>query len=113
MTELEKLKRDLGRVERGRGRRYPAALRERAVRYARSRRDEGASWATIGEELTVRWETLRRWCMDVEPPSAMVPVEVFSTSPLPQSEVAVVSPTGWRLEGIDVREAVAVLRALS
>lgn len=113
MRELEQLKREVGRLERGRGRRYPCALRERIVRYARSRRAEGHSWARIGEELSMPWETLRRWSRVGESSKAMVPVEVVPAAVVAEGGVAVVSPTGWRLEGLDVREAVAVLRALS
>lgn len=113
MRELERLKREIGRLERGRGRRYPAALRERIARYARSRHDEGASWATIGEELSVPWETLRRWSRGARSSTAMVPVEVVQPTVAAEAGVAIVSPTGWRLEGLEVRKAVAVLRALS
>ena len=112
MRELERLKREIGRLERGRGRRYPAGLRERITVYARSRRDEGEGWATISDELAVPWETLRRWTLGPKPSTAMVPVEVIAPAVVAEG-VAVVSPTGWRLEGLDVREAVAVLRAVS
>lgn len=113
MRELERLKREIGRLERGRGRRYPTELRERIGAYAISRRAEGATWATISDELEVPWETLRRWSVGTRSAAAMVPVEVVSSSVVAEPVVAVVSPTGWRLEGLDVREAVAVLRALS
>lgn len=112
MRELERLKREIGRLDRGRGRRYPAVLRERITAYAKSRRDDGEGWATISDELSVPWETLRRWSLGAKRSSAMVPVEVIAPTVVAEG-VAVVSPTGWRLEGLDVREAVAVLRALS
>jgi hypothetical protein len=41
--EAEKLRRELVRVETGRGRRYPADLRQRVVAWAKQRHAEGAS----------------------------------------------------------------------
>ena len=112
MREREQLKRTIGRLERGRGRRYPAALRGRIDAYVARRREQGASWAAIGDELDVPLETLRRWSKTPRV-SAMVPVEVVAPTVDSDDIVAVVSPSGWRLEGLDVRDAVAVLRALS
>ena len=115
MGEREQLKRMIDRLERGRGRRYPAALRERIDAYVARRREQGASWAALGDELDVPWETLRRWSRTPRA-SVMVPVEVVAPtvgSVGSDDVVAVVSPSGWRLEGLDVRDAVAVLRALS
>lgn len=113
MRELAELKREIGRLQRGRGRRYPAALRARIASYAAKRRAEGETWASLRDELGVPWETLRRWSID-GPRASVVPVEVIAPSPDRGDEVvAVVSPTGWRLEGLAVRDAVAVLRALS
>ena len=113
MGEREQLKRAIGRLERGRGRRYPTPLRERIDAYVAQRRSKGASWARIGDELDVPWETLRRWSRSPRAStSAMVPVEVVAP-PVSDDIVAVVSPSGWRLEGLDMRDAVAVLRALS
>ena len=98
------------RVSRGRGRRVPAALKERATTYARRRREGGASFAELAKETGLSQETLRRWCLKT-PRTALVPVRVVSDAAC--GSVVVVSPNGYRLEGLDVGEAVAVLRALS
>src|SRR6187549_1652736 len=58
------LRRDLGRVETGRGKRYPAELRVRVVTWARGRRAAGASWEEIKRELGQQFDTVRRWCVD-------------------------------------------------
>ena len=101
------LKREVDAVERRyRGQRYPTELRERLIEYARGRREHGASWTRIGAEVGVRGPTLRRWCgAEVDP---LVPVRVVGPS-----GVAVVSPAGWRVEGLSAAEAAAFIRAMS
>ena len=113
MSELSELKRRIGRLDRGRGRRYPAALRERIECYVSARRNFGLSWDSLSEELGVPAKTLIRWLSDADrEATALVPVEVVDAVAEART-VAVVSPSGWRLEGLDVAEAVAVLRAQS
>lgn len=105
------LKRMLAGCERGRGKRYPAAVKREVVRYARRRREEGASWATIGDEIGLWFETLRRWCQQASEEAGVIArVEVAEE---PRSEgVSIVSPSGFRLEGLDAAAAVAALKAL-
>jgi len=114
MSELSELKRKIGRLERGRGRRYATELRDRIARYVAVRRDFGLSWDSLSAELGIPAETMRRWLQptDAGDARALVPVEVVDSAAEPRT-VAVVSPTGWRLEGLEVAEAVAVLKALS
>ena len=76
------------------------------------RRDEGASWATIADEVGLWFETLRRWCAreDAGPATSIVPVEVVDEEE--RAEVVFVSPSGFRLVGLDAASAVAALKAL-
>ena len=110
---LARLREEVAKHEGGRGNRYPAALQREAIRYARSRREEGASWATIAGEVGLRFETLRRWCLRESEVAmaSIVPVEVDAREAV-GSEVVIVSPSGFRLEGLDAASAVAALRAL-
>lgn len=113
----DRIRRMLSDHERGRGRRYPEATRRAVVAYAIRRREEGASWAAIANELGLWFETVRRWCeaRDLAAGSAseIVPVEVVDEARLGDGgEVVIVSPSGYRLEGLDARTAVAALRAL-
>ncbi|MCB9595799.1 MAG: hypothetical protein H6719_23965 [Sandaracinaceae bacterium] len=98
--------------EAGRGKRYPASVQREVVRYALRRRDEGASWATIADEVGLWFETLRRWCAreDAGPATSIVPVEVVDDEE--RAEVVIVSPSGFRLVGLDAASAVAALKAL-
>ncbi|MBX3276347.1 MAG: hypothetical protein KF729_39200 [Sandaracinaceae bacterium] len=109
--KLARVRELVTRHEAGRGSRYPAEVRREVVDYARRRRDEGASWAVIAGEAGLVLETLRRWCGSKELAARMVPVEVVEEESAPR-EVVIVSPSGFRLEGLDAASAVAALRAL-
>jgi hypothetical protein len=78
------------------------------VAFSQSRRADGVSWHQISSELGVRFETLQRWC---ERAPTMRAVEIIPDPPRGTS-VAVVSPSGHRLEGLTLDEAIAALRAL-
>jgi hypothetical protein len=137
MTAAAKLKAEVAKLERRyRGHRYPTALRKRIVTLAGARRRSGASWGDIGAEVGIRAETLRRWCIadDVgrrriassaacrssaepygsgstvsEPPS-LVPVRVVDV--VRSDDVTLVSPSGWRVEGLDLVKLTALLQSL-
>ena len=109
-SESQRLRDALSRVGRGRGKRVPGELRERVTAYARKRRQGGASLAQLAQETGLSQETLRRWCSEAAG-TALVPVHVVADAA--SRPVVVVSPSGYRLEGLELDEAVAVLRALS
>jgi hypothetical protein len=109
--EAEKLRRELARVETGRGRRYPTELRQRVVAWAKQRHVEGASWETIKEELGQKFDTVRRWCLAAGSSRALVPVRVVARRTEPRL-VSVVSPGGFRIDGVTMAEAAALLREL-
>ena len=79
-TEAFRLRSELARVEKGRGKRYPAELQARAVHWAKRRRSAGASWQQIKRELGQRFDTVRRWChaSTTSGARALVPVRVVS-----------------------------------
>jgi hypothetical protein len=111
VTDAEALRAEaLGFGARGRGQRYPVEFRRRVVAVAVALRGRGLSWARIASEVGVRTETLRRWCEVGAASSgrALVPVQVLGSAGL-----AVVSPAGWRVEGLSLSDASALLRALS
>jgi transposase-like protein len=116
--EIGALRRELATHERGPGKRYPAELKARLAEYARRRRAAGANFARISEDLGVSYDTVCRWCTsrEAEQGSALaararslVPVEIVAEG---RSPIAIVSPSGFRLEGLDLAEAVAALREL-
>lgn len=115
-SELLALRRDLARHERGRGRRYHPELRERVAAWARPRVADGASWHELARQLGLRVETLQSWCPQpmVAPaiPTRLLPVRVVP-EPTSPSALRVVSPSGFRVEGLSLTQAVAVLRMLA
>jgi len=110
--ELARIRRKVSAHKPGRGRRYAADVRGAVVRYARRRREQGASWAAIADEVGLRFETVRSWCVRPDESTAsIVPVEVVVETAA-SAPVVLVSPSGYRLEGLEPAEAVAALRAL-
>jgi transposase len=112
--ELKALQRALGRGERGRGKRYPAEIKERVVLWARRRHAEGATWPAVAQELGLGLDTVRRWCVATERSTGtrqLVPVRVVHR-PSTAAAGNVVSVSGWRVDGLTVAEAAAMLRAL-
>lgn len=65
----------------------------------------------------VSWSSFHRWAAELdEKPAVLVPVRVRQpeerTPPQPQRYVTLVSPTGWRIEGLTAEAAVALLGGL-
>jgi hypothetical protein len=107
-AEVRKLRAMLARREGGRGRRFAPELRRQISAVGRRLRDEGQSWFRIGREIGVRGETVRRLC---EAAPGFVAVEVVDQAG--RSDLVVVAPTGYRVEGLDVETVVALLARLA
>ena len=108
--------RALGR--RGRTEAFPSVLRERVAAYALARRP-GVSWGRLGECLTLSPSTVHRWCGQAaqasspgEAGAALVPVVVTPEEPV-RSDLALVSPRGFRVEGLSLDDVVRLLDPLS
>ena len=111
--------------ERGPGFRYPEAFRRRVARYA-DRWLGRVSASALARKIGIPWVTIRRWHRRLDTtdqtesrstPTPMVPVtvtEAKSITETPSSDsVSVVTPDGWRVEGLSVDEACQVLRRRS
>jgi hypothetical protein len=108
-NDIQKLRGALARRERGRGKRYTSSLKERIARAATQLRRRGQGWQTIGSFLGIPHETVRRFS-GASMTTAFVPVEVVEA---PSSGgLVLVSPEGYRIEGLGVDEAAAILRRL-
>jgi hypothetical protein len=114
--ELTNLRRELIHIERGRGRRYPAALRDRIARWTRARRAGGASWQDIAAELEIAIETLKRWTTTgVVAETALVPVEVIADLPAlgtGDHEFRLVTRSGHRIEGLRLADVIEIVRVV-
>lgn len=108
------LRREIALIGRGRGKRYSAELKTRVVAWAELRRRQGASWPVLSAELGLGLDTVRRWCEASAKPTkrmqALVPVRVVPSRAA--RTLSVVSPGGFRIDGLSPEEAVALLRAI-
>lgn len=108
------MRQELSSHELGRGRRLPAELKARVQAYATERRGQGATLREIGAELGAAAENVRRWSSSSESSGrkrSEVPVAVHVIADS-NDKVILVSPSGYRLEGLGLEEAVQLLRAL-
>jgi len=97
---------------------YPEELRQEAVAYARSQMTRGVSGCAVAEALGMCTTTLRRWLLAGEGAELsdghepyFVQVEVAESEP-PASGLRLVSPSGWRVEGLAFSEAICLIRQL-
>lgn len=96
-----------------------AELRARAIAYARRRKADGASASAIAQELGVSQPTVGYWLaggrakalMLARPTSARALREVV-VDERSITALRIVSPAGYRLEGLSLEQAAIVLRAL-
>lgn len=100
----------------GRRRRYSRNLQAEAVAYLRERMKRGASTETVASELGVSGWSLVRWRRGflAEGSSSLRPVEVVPdvAEAGTSSTVTLVTPDGYRVEGLDRREIGPVLETL-
>jgi transposase-like protein len=93
----------------GVGRRYPEELRAVAVAVARSRRDEPL--ARVAADLGVSAVSLQRW-LEQEEPARFRPVEVAPESGAETTGPVLITPRGYRVEGLAAEALVSLLRVL-
>lgn len=126
---------------RKRGRRIPSSVHALAVAFAARGRSRGLSWETLSREVGLSAESLRRWteaAAERSKPVSVVPVTVReaeggeagaagpsprealvpaptvrSTASVAAGPLVLVSPRGYRLEGLGLGEARLLLEALS
>jgi hypothetical protein len=113
-ADARALKRELGKQVFGRGRRVPSEVKARVRQYVLGRREQGATLAQISDELGLSIRNVQRWSVTgraARPGRAIVPVAVEVIAEC-VAKVSVVSPSGYRLEGLGLDEAVRLLRAL-
>jgi hypothetical protein len=94
----------------------PASLRSLAVRYGRWSLAEGSSVVSVSARLGVSRLTLSRWLDESGPESLESFREVVVPSwppPLGASPgLTLVTPEGFRIEGLDGTSALSLLRSL-
>ena len=94
--------------------RYPASVRAAVVALVRARLGQGQSLARVARGVGISFPTLANWLAAPGAP-ALRPVTVAPTAEPaapPRSTLVLVTPQGFRVEGLDGDTLVAVLRAL-
>jgi hypothetical protein len=108
----EKLRRELDGVKGRRGPCFPRDLKARTAAWIAERRAAGATVAELAAALGLASGTVLRWSAPTTQRSrALVPVEIVA-EPIAASSMSVVSPSGFRIEGLSFADAVALLKAL-
>ena len=94
--------------------RYPASLRREILGFARHRRSAGESLKEIARDLGLPWQTLHRW-LERSPRRRFRPVAVVASPPESADSgpaITIVSPQGFRVEGLDLASAADLLKRL-
>ena len=102
------LRRELDRIGTRRGRCVSAELKTRASAWIVRERAAGRTVSELARELGIVAGTVLRWSAGVR---AMVPVRVVADAEAAKT-MSVVSPSGFRIEGMTLAEATLVLREL-
>lgn len=98
--------------------RYSETFRAKAVELVGRLKVDGWTQRRISQELEISWQTLGRWCRQAESDGTEAgsesfrPVEIVADSSGSADGIALVSPSGWRIEGLTVAEAVEAARRL-
>ena len=95
----------------GGGFRLPLPLRSKITTAARQARATGKPMNAIAAVVGVSSQSIMRWTGATEQPR-MVPVRL-AAQPMSSPTLTLISPSGWKIFGLDVSEAAALLRALS
>ena len=108
--EVRKLRAALTGRESGRGRRFAPELRRQISGVGRRLRNAGASWSGIGAALGLPTATVRRLCENEARGFARVEVvdDVVTVG-----DLVVVTPSGFRIEGLDANSAATLIRQLA
>ncbi len=90
--------------------RCPATLRQQIVAFANTQRQEGMAILKIAQQLGLSQSGLNRWLEGAEE-GKLRPVRIADPT-TPQAMMVLVTPGGYRLEGLDVVSATDLLRRL-
>ena len=94
--------------------RYPELLREVALRYCDEQQSRGRSLSSLSGDLGVSLPTLIRWRERSARPPILQPVRLMPSPRESRSEesLTLVTPEGYRIEGLDPASAAKLLREI-
>jgi len=92
---------------------YPPGVRARVTALAQRMHADGECYSAIGRKLGLHRSTVARWLTEpLDTEAGFVSVSVTDGEDC-SGELRVVSPTGYRLEGVSLDEAITALSRLS
>jgi len=119
LDEGKRLRAEVAVLPRGRGRKYPRQLRHRILDWVGRALAKGLTETDCGDALGIPMHRFEMWresdrasetaSVPAETPTELVPVEVSGLSP---GGLVLVAPSGDRVEGLTVEQAIALLKAL-
>ena len=115
-SEIERLRHALAESRRlvtGVRHRCPADLREEIVGQTRALRRQGLSVRQIASRLAMSSKTLANWLQRYQ--GTLRPVTVASSCSMSRGSsdgIKIVTPQGYRIEGLSAEEVVALVRVL-
>jgi hypothetical protein len=95
--------------------RVPTGVREIILDYAHEQRAAGASWRDIATTVGLSSTVIKRWAgIEKRPSDKVVPVAVRPDDAANGNRaLALVTPSGIRVEGLTVRDATEILTTLA
>ena len=114
MFQIEELRSQIEESRNGKHRgavRYQVELRERVVAHTKSAMASGETLQSIARCLGIATETLRRWMRPAGDGVALRPVMV--AAPERSSGCVIITPGGYRVEGLSADEAARILAMLA
>jgi hypothetical protein len=91
---------------------YSSEVRRAVGRYAKRRREEGARWCDIEQELGISSTSARKWMLALGTGGFQQVVVVEPPVKPSTAELVIISPAGFSLTGCSLEEAVAVMQRL-
>ena len=112
---LEAIRRQLEHFgHRDRRFRYPEAFRKQVVRYAREQLPR-SSKTQLSKRVGIPWGTIARWIKRSEgrkSDTSLVPVRIAAPEIQKEPPVSMVTPGGWRIEGLSVDQTCRILERM-
>jgi transposase-like protein len=112
--EANKLRVDIVRCGTSHGRRYPEGLREQILEFIDHAKSAGISVGESCRRLGISPKQLNNWRTVVRAAQtrALVPVQIAEPHD-PRGSLAFVAPSGFRVEGVSLAQALELMRALA
>ncbi len=109
-TAFRRRAREENRGRTGRGRRYSREQRREAVLYLNQMKDQGASLEGVARGLGVSGWSLSRWNREEAMRGIVRRVEVVESEK--RTEITLVTPRGYRIEGLSEQRLLRLVEQL-